>query len=110
MDAREHKIHVSDGAGDVSALAARPRDAWAGYVFAHGAGAGMQHPFLEQMAGLLFDAGVATLRYQFPYMEKRHVPGSTTGRGTHRGRGGDGGVERVGRTPLFAGGKSLADA
>jgi len=75
MDARELKIHVSDGAGDVSALAARPRDAWAGYVFAHGAGAGMQHPFLEQMAGLLFDAGVATLRYQFPYMEKRtHRP------------------------------------
>ncbi len=75
MDAREHTIHVSDTAGDVSALVAEPRGAWAGYVLAHGAGAGMRHPFLEDVATHLFDAGVATLRYQFPYMEKRaHRP------------------------------------
>lgn len=71
MDAREHTLHVSDSAGNVSALIATPRDAWAGYVLAHGAGAGMRHAFLERIAGRLFDAGVATLRYQFPYMEDR---------------------------------------
>lgn len=75
MEAREHSLHVSDGAGDVSALIATPRDAWAGYVFAHGAGAGMRHAFLEELASLLYGAGVATLRYQFPYMEKKtHRP------------------------------------
>lgn len=75
MDAREHTIRVSDTAGDVSALVATPRGAWAAYVLAHGAGAGMRHSFLEEIAAQLFDAGVATLRYQFPYMEKRtHRP------------------------------------
>lgn len=71
MDSTEQTIHVSDAAGDVSALVAKPRDAWAGYVLAHGAGAGMRHSFLEETAALLFEAGVATLRYQFPYMEGR---------------------------------------
>jgi len=41
-----------------------------GYVLAHGAGAGMRHPFLETIAQALFDRGVATLRYEFPYMEE----------------------------------------
>ncbi len=40
-----------------------------GYVLAHGAGAGMRHPFLEAIARALFARGVATLRYEFPYME-----------------------------------------
>ncbi len=53
----------------VSALFHRPKDAWALYVQAHGAGAGMEHAFMATVAGALFDAGVATLRYQFPYME-----------------------------------------
>lgn len=75
MDAREHTFRVSDTTGDVSALIATPRDAWAGYVLAHGAGAGMRHAFLEETAALLYGAGVATLRYQFPYMEKKtHRP------------------------------------
>lgn len=39
------------------------------YVLAHGAGAGMRHPFLENIAEALFERGVATLRYEFPYME-----------------------------------------
>ena len=42
-----------------------------GYVLAHGAGAGMRHPFLEQISQLLFERGVATLRYEFPYMEQQ---------------------------------------
>lgn len=57
-------------AGDVSALLMRPKDARACYVFAHGAGAGMRHASMEAIAAGLADRGVATLRYQFPYMEK----------------------------------------
>lgn len=41
-----------------------------GYVLAHGAGAGMRHPFLETISQALEDRGVATLRYEFPYMEE----------------------------------------
>lgn len=43
-------------------------------VFAHGAGAGMQHAFMTRMAGALLDAGIATLRFQFPYMERGRKP------------------------------------
>ena len=57
-------------AGSVSALLIRPIQARACFVFAHGAGAGMTHPFMEAVATGLFERGVATLRYQFPYMEK----------------------------------------
>jgi uncharacterized protein len=63
------KIEV-DGADAVSALLLRPSSAHACFVFAHGAGAGMTHAFMEQVAAGLYDRGVATLRYQFPYMEK----------------------------------------
>jgi uncharacterized protein len=63
------KLQV-DGADEVSALLLRPPAARACYVFAHGAGAGMTHPSMEKVAAGLCDRGVATLRYQFPYMEK----------------------------------------
>ncbi|HJR35798.1 MAG TPA: alpha/beta family hydrolase [Gemmatimonadales bacterium] len=51
-------------------LARTPPDPRFGYVLAHGAGAGMRHPFLEAMAQGLFERGVATLRYEFAYMEQ----------------------------------------
>jgi predicted alpha/beta-hydrolase family hydrolase len=54
----------------VSGLLLRPSSAWACYVLAHGAGAGMTHPFMESIAGGLAERGIATLRYQFPYMER----------------------------------------
>ena len=57
-------------AGNVSALLLRPKDARACYVFAHGAGAGMRHASMEAIASGLAERGIATLRYQFPYMEK----------------------------------------
>ena len=44
----------------------RPEGAWCLYVIAHGAGAGMRHPFLEALAGALAGEGVATLRYEPP--------------------------------------------
>jgi uncharacterized protein len=59
-----------DSANEVSALLLRPSAAWACFIFAHGAGAGMHHEFMERVAAGLYDHGVATLRYQFPYMEK----------------------------------------
>jgi predicted alpha/beta-hydrolase family hydrolase len=60
-----------DDTQQVSALLQAPPDAHACYVFAHGAGAGMTHPFMTSMANELGSRGIATLRYQFPYMEKR---------------------------------------
>ena len=64
------KITV-DGAGTtVSALLQSPPAARALYVFAHGAGAGMTHPFMAAFANGLAEREIATLRYQFPSMEK----------------------------------------
>jgi predicted alpha/beta-hydrolase family hydrolase len=67
--AQELKINVGS-AGQVSALLTRPKDARACYVLAHGAGAGMHHASMEAIATGLAERGIATLRYQFPYMEK----------------------------------------
>lgn len=57
--------------GRVSALSIRPERAIAVLALAHGSGAGMRHPFMEALAGRLAERGIATLRYQFPYMELR---------------------------------------
>jgi predicted alpha/beta-hydrolase family hydrolase len=54
----------------VSALLQAPASSRACYVLAHGAGAGMSHPFLAAVAAELAERGIATLRYQFPYMEQ----------------------------------------
>jgi uncharacterized protein len=65
------KLEIAVGrAVAVSALLIRPAGGRACFVFAHGAGAGMTHSFMEQVAAGLGERGVATLRYQFPYMEK----------------------------------------
>src|SRR5437879_7424343 len=64
-----------EGGGEVSALLLQPMKARWLLVLAHGAGAGMSHPFMEKLADELAGVGVGTLRYQFPYMEQgRHVP------------------------------------
>lgn len=68
-DPTRHRFVATDSSGQVSALLLRPDDARALYVYAHGAGAGMSHAFMEATARRLHDRGVATLRYQFPYME-----------------------------------------
>ena len=65
------KLKIAVGsAGSVSALLIRPEPARACFVFAHGAGAGMTHSSMESVAQGLAERGVASLRYQFPYMEK----------------------------------------
>jgi predicted alpha/beta-hydrolase family hydrolase len=58
------------GTQQVSGLLELPGRARACLVLGHGAGAGMAHPFMEAIAGGLAERGVATLRYQFPYMER----------------------------------------
>jgi predicted alpha/beta-hydrolase family hydrolase len=63
------QIDVGERTGKVSGILLRPSDAWAGYVLAHGAGAGMRHRFMEGIAQALAGRGMATLRYQFPYLE-----------------------------------------
>src|SRR5258707_512841 len=62
-------ITVND-AQRVSGLLQAPPNARACYVLAHGAGAGMAHPFMAAIANGLAERGIATLRYQFPYMEQ----------------------------------------
>jgi predicted alpha/beta-hydrolase family hydrolase len=92
----------------VSGLLIAPKDARALYVFAHGAGAGMTHPFMAAIAGLLAARGVATLRYQFPYMEKgsRRPDQPKVAEATVRAAVAEA-VRRATRLPLFAGGKSF---
>ena len=67
--AKSVTITVSDTTR-VSGLLQKPPHARACYVLAHGAGAGMDHPFMENVARGLASRGIATLRYQFPYMER----------------------------------------
>jgi uncharacterized protein len=75
-DEIELKLEVPN-AGEVSALWLRPAHARWLLVLAHGAGAGMRHPFLSKLAAELAGVDVATFRYQFPYMEHhRRVPDS----------------------------------
>lgn len=85
-----------------------PPKARAGYVIAHGAGAGMKHPFLAAVAKGLADRDIATLRYEFPYMEagsKRPdspaIAAAAVRTAVHEAS------VRMPGLPLFAGGKSF---
>lgn len=69
---RPRRVTIEVGAGNtVSGLLLLSDGARACYVLAHGAGAGMTHPFMTAVAEGLFARGVATLRFQFPYMERK---------------------------------------
>ena len=64
-------IEIAVGSVVISGLLQNAPAARACYVFAHGAGAGMTHPFMATVSAGLLERGISTLRYQFPYMEKR---------------------------------------
>jgi hypothetical protein len=99
---------VSESAGDVEALLLRPDDANWLLVFAHGAGAGMHHPFMEHLAGQLAGCGVATLRYHFPYMQHRRKRPDPPAVLTATVRAAVAAAsETAAGLPLLAGGKSL---
>ena len=68
---REISFDSGGGAGAVEGLLACPPGATCLLVLAHGAGAGMRHPFMGSAATELGARGIATLRYQFPYMQKK---------------------------------------
>jgi len=97
-----------DGAGQVSGLYLAPADARACYVLAHGAGAGMRHPALATTARELAARGVATLRYQFPYMERGGRRPDPPGVCHATVRAAVAAAARLGpQLPLFAGGRSF---
>ena len=108
MTAGEKLRIAVPGNAEVSALLVRPPTARWLLVLGHGAGAGMAHPFLEKLAKELAEAGVATFRYQFPYIEERgRVPDkpevlmATVAAAVERA------VETTPELPLLAGGKSM---
>jgi hypothetical protein len=107
-ECRELQLSVGPRVGQVSALLARPANSRWLLVLGHGAGAGMRHHFLETLTGALAQVGVATLRYEFPYMERGRkrpdVPPVLEA--TVRAAAAAGGLLAEG-LPLLAGGKSM---
>jgi predicted alpha/beta-hydrolase family hydrolase len=102
-------LHIDiDGMPPISALLRIPADAWGGYVFAHGAGAGMGHAFMADFANGLAERGIATLRYQFPYMERgsKRPDAPPVAHAAVRAAVAEA-ARRLPGLPLFAGGKSF---
>lgn len=96
------------GHGSVSAVLRVPAQPSALFVFGHGAGAGMNHPFMADLSAALAQRGVATLRYQFPYMElgSKRPDDPRTAQVVVRAAVAEAGL-RLPDAPLFAGGKSF---
>ena len=96
------------GGERVSALYLAPTPAFAAYVFAHGAGAVMRHPFMEALAQALAARAIATLRFQFPSMEKgsKRPDSPPVAQATVRAAVAEA-ARRTHGIPLFAGGKSF---
>src|SRR6266568_2617766 len=106
-DAEPIAIAVDD-ATRVSSLLLVPTRARACYVLAHGAGAGMTHAFMAAVAQELAERGIATLRYQFPYMEKggKRPDPPKLAHATVRAAVAEA-ARRLPKLPLIAGGKSF---
>ena len=71
MKSKLSQLLISDSIGKVSLLTIKPKETKSVMVLAHGAGAGMTHPFMENLASQLADHSIGTVRYNFPYMEKQ---------------------------------------
>ena len=102
------KLNITVGDESVSGLLLRPDGAKALYLFAHGAGAGMTHKAMESSAQGLAERGIATLRYQFPYMEKgsKRPDRPPVAHATVRAAAAEA-VKLARNLPLFAGGRSF---
>jgi predicted alpha/beta-hydrolase family hydrolase len=107
-EATDLRLLINDAIGEVSAFLLRPPDAWLLCVLAHGAGAGMRHQFLESISASLAAQGVATFRFQFPYMEAaRGRPDTPAVLETSIRAAVTKAGEIVPELPVIAGGKSL---
>lgn len=97
-----------EGHATVSGLWLTPKNPRACLVLAHGAGAGMAHPSMAAIAEGLKERGVATLRFQFPYMERgsKRVDSPRVAHAAVRAAVSEA-RRRAGTLPLFAGGKSF---
>ena len=106
--ATPEEIDIRVGAERVSGLLLRPANARALYLFAHGAGAGMRHSAMESNAAGLAERGIATLRYEFLYMEKgsRRPDPPKLAHAAVRAAAARA-AELAGDLPLFAGGRSF---
>src|SRR5256885_7653787 len=95
--------------GPVSAAYARPADAFASLVVAHGAGAGMDRPFLTGFTRSMNDLGVATLRFNFPYLEagRRSTDSAPVAIAAWRAAFEAARSRAPGDEPVWAGGKSF---
>jgi predicted alpha/beta-hydrolase family hydrolase len=103
----ERNIRIAVGDGEVSGLLIAPEGARACYVLAHGAGVGMQHKFMRDVTNGLAERGVATLRYQFPYMERGSKRPDSPKAAQAAVRAAVAKAKEVlPQLPLFAGGKS----
>ena len=102
------RFFATPAKGEVAALLMRPDAARWLLVFGHGAGAGMRHRFMQAMSACLAAAGIATFRYQFPYMEagSRRPDGHATLLATVRAAL-DAARAAAPDLPLLAGGKSM---
>lgn len=101
------RLNVPD-AGEVQAILLRPKNPECVLALAHGAGAGMNHPFMTALAHKLADDGVATFRFQFPYMEqRRRVPDRAPLLTATVQVAVQAASKAAPGLPLFAGGKSL---
>jgi hypothetical protein len=101
-------VAIAVGDGKVSGLLLAPARPHAAYLLAHGAGAGMAHPFMEAAAQGLGERGIATLRYQFPYMERgsRRVDPPKVAQAAVRAAVAEA-ARRLPGVALYAGGKSF---
>ncbi|MDR3667652.1 MAG: alpha/beta hydrolase [Ignavibacteriaceae bacterium] len=107
-DIKTIKFNVSKSSGEVSGLLQLPKNYKALLLFAHGAGAPMNHPFMNNMANLLAEELIGTLRYNFPYTEKKvkridplPILLATVKAAAVAGN------EFAGEMPMLAGGKSM---
>ena len=106
-DETQLKVTVPN-VGEVSALWLRPANARWLLVLAHGAGAGMRHPFLGKLTAELAEVNVATFRYQFPYMERhRRMPDSPGVLASTVRAAVEAAAEAAPELPILAGGKSM---
>ena len=107
MESRKVTIAI-DKEQSVSGLLDRPGNARACLVLAHGAGAPMTHPFLAAVAAGLAERSIATLRYNFPYMERKSPRPDAPKVATAAVRAAVTEASRLmPKLPLFAGGKSF---